>query len=972
MKSYRFFPIVVSLCVALLFAEETHSETPAPHHAEGSSPTPLTRGDPSLASNASLSALAAGGSSTFSLRYECLDEPQLRVLRFEPRGIEAVRVIRAYENYYSPYKKKLEYADLSSSSYMDVDGHAQMTLARQPLASRLLAHRVSLVPTELLHPVETRHFPLPTGDQELTLSLREDRLYPQQRTGLYLIELSGEEDSATCEKDSWNLAHDAVAASQSVIQHSDLGLIWKMDDLGKQLFVYGFHLSTGEKIQQPHLSLYSHDAQLLHEQPISPEGSRLSLSDLLAERASQLGYLQISCGQDAYTVRLKPIESAEYGDKFDAGYLALRQQQALTPRLLHYCFTDRPIYRPGETAHVKGYLRRIVGNTISLIPDDELSEIEVQIQRSGLLLATQRIDVQADNSFSLDVPIEPDAQDLSDYTLEFRPIAAAEQPHLNESFSHELKIEHFRRSRFVFQSASHLSADGQTLRITAHAQPLTGDTIPDGYVSAKVYASDRPFAPAGWSDYSFGDQRYDTSEMHSHEVGQRLDATGKAELTMARPQSRPLSHQGIFSIITVSSSDGGELTQSIELSHHPAELYLGLRPSETISHVSDSPMMIDILVVDTEGKPSPAPSPISVRIEHDSLNVQKKQPQPPSIQSLSLDAQGRGRFPLSIEQAGLYTITAEGEDALGQPYRSVITHRVDAKRGNKLDIKTDKKHYQANDTVRLRLGNRIEGELLITLERDGVLRHLHRRVRAHESFVEIPLLPDDAPSLTISALHIRGAEETASGIPQIISGSSYITIEPRSKQLDVTIKTVQPPARSDTYSELSGQVRDAEGRAMPHAILTLYVVDEGSLEAGGYSTPAPHTHFWRTQIEGVYSSSTLGQLLQSGDAATWTQGVLENSSDMPLFMMGGSGGSVSFTGSHDRSLPPLLEENPQPCLLWLPHLRTDAEGRYKVQLPHPSTGARYRVIAIATHGTDQFGISTATYHKPFKMPRAEK
>ncbi len=948
----------------------------------------LALGEPWIRANSSLSGMPRVSPSTFSHTYKLLDEAQLRVLRFEPRGVAAVRLIRAYEHYYSPYRECLESRD-NFLSYDDrqfdpTPFRPLMAQAQQPLAARLLDRRVSIVPTELLHPVEERRLTLPSGNQELTFSLHDERLYPQQRTGLYLLELSGEElpDRLNMEQDR-DFTPKAVAASQSVIQHSDLGLIWKINDLGEQLFVYGFHLSTGEKIQRPHLSLYSRDAQLLHEQSISPEGSILSLPDLLGDRANQLGYLQISSGQDAYTVRLRPIESSAYGDRFRLHNLAARQEAAHTPELHHCSFSDRPIYRPGETAHVKGYLRCILGNQVSLIPAEAARQVEVRIKRADKLLSTQQLTLEADSSFALDVPIDPDDQNLADYSLECQLLTTAEHSHLSEPFIIDLNVDHFRRSEFDIQSATRLGADGQSLRVTAHAQPLTAASVAQGHVSTTVYINESPFSPEGWGDYSFGDHRLKRDQYHQLQRESKLDAMGKLELTLPQRQRALPVHQQISTTVTVTNENHQSHNHDSTLTVHPTDLYLGLRPSVTSSHVGDPPVMIDMLTVNTEGKASRAPSPITLRIEHQSTKShgehqllhamatppeqrQGQQPQLLATHSITLDATGQGRFPLAIERAGLYTITAEGEDAQGRLFRSSITHRVEEENqrweSHELDLQSDKRHYRAGETVRLRLDRPIEGELLLTLEREGIVRHLHRRVSAQDPIIEIPLHAKDYPSLTISALHVRGGDQTSSGIPHILSGSTHIFVKAEEKQLRVAINTPAQAIRPGESCELSGQVLDAQGHPVPHATLTLYVEDENSLLTGGYTMPAPLKQFYCLRRHSIYSSSSLGQMLQRGEAEQWTWGVFERDKNESFYGSGsGSMGDGYISSYCDYTHPPLLQENPKPCALWLGHHRTDAEGRFKVQVSHSLTPARYRVIAVATQGADQFGVSSASY-----------
>ena len=69
----------------------------------------------------------------------------------------------------------------------------------------------------------------------------------------------------------------------------------------------------------------------------------------------------------------------------------------------------------------------------------------------------------------------------------------------------------------------------------------------------------------------------------------------------------------------------------------------------------------------------------------------------------------------------------------------------------------EKKRYRPGETARILVQSPIEGTALVTMERDGVHRHLIRELTADNPVVEIPLTEEDAPNTFVSVLVFKGS-----------------------------------------------------------------------------------------------------------------------------------------------------------------------------------------------------------------------
>ncbi len=996
--------------------------------------TALSPDKPWLASDITLSTLSSEGKRDFAITYNLLENPTLRVMEFENKGESAARVIAAYENYYSPQ---------FASSYYETR-MAKESRGERPLASRSLIYAISetsgkfgsIVPTELLEMKTLREISLPQGDQDLRFSLRDERLFPDAKSGLYLVEMKGEllPDVASFFDPDDKLAN--LLITQGVIQVTDIGMFWQANTSKEKLFVYGFSLSTGKELPKARLSLYSKDARLLHEQDISPMGSMLDLAKILGEKASEVAYLSLSTEDDSFTT---PYDS-EVENHFNIYSNA--KEPSHFPVIMNAVFTDRPIYRPGETAHVKGFIRQLLDNELSIPSSEFISGYRLSYDTSEGE-KTVDVKVEKDGSFSCDIVI-PESAETGQLSLHFEAVlpldATYQSPDLkslgvhdpksyeakvkdadwavqtkvrgNREFWSKLEIQHYRRSEFEITEAMKISDDAKEVTISVDAQQLNGAPLANAEATWSLTSTDINFYPAGLKDYRFGNYlKYDEGyfnayywNMHDEAYGEnwhmydgaygethtatisatRLDAQGKGSVTVNRPSGDFPSRQRLLGAVSVTNGNEQRLSGSSRAFIDPAELYIGLRQKSAYSQKGDQGLSIDLLSVNTQGKPTAAPHPITVKVSYETTSSYSygglmQQMLRHSSETVTLDPQtvtlnekGEGSVTIPTKEAGVYTIVAEGLDAKGCAFRTAIRHHVygemEKGRGWKyespvsLSIVTDKEIYQPNEKVKLLLKSPVDGEILVSVHRDNYMRQLRQKVDKDNPVIELDLLPEDTPGVTVEVFLVQGGEARESGKPKLLSGRTSITIDPVDKRLKVTLDLPEESVLPGTSCTLSGQVLAADGKPASHATVTLYAEDEGSLQAGGYKIPNPLQSFysWRSSNQYVYGS--LGNMLSEDHKHRYF-------GNKGVFIGGGglSNAVVYFGG--DISAKLIFRENFNPCALWLGQITTDAEGRFSTEVKNPDTLTRYRVIAVAAHEADEFGVGSGHYqvNKPIML-----
>ena len=78
-----------------------------------------------------------------------------------------------------------------------------------------------------------------------------------------------------------------------------------------------------------------------------------------------------------------------------------------TANLTSYIYTDRPVYRPGHTVHIKAVVRRQKDDAL-LLPEDKTLELKVTDADNKVVL-TQNAQISAHGTITADLTLEADA-----------------------------------------------------------------------------------------------------------------------------------------------------------------------------------------------------------------------------------------------------------------------------------------------------------------------------------------------------------------------------------------------------------------------------------------------------------------------------------------------------------------------------------------------------------------------------------
>ena len=893
------------------------------------------------------------GSKTIHCLVQSLEKATAHIYRIDAHGENPAKVLAAFRELYTPAKV------LELGEYSDEADEAK----KHP----------TVFPVQLLPGVaESVEVDIPCDSEPHDIKLGE--LFPQApESAMYFMEVNG-----TLVPDLGKPG--AKYANQGIIQVTDLGLMWK--ESRDKIFAYGYRLSDAKALEHGTLLLQDKDGETI---------ATLDVQNGIAEGTLLKGtcFLQLVSGDDCYTVALKDAKSNNDTTQLTGDFWVSEAERSM-PRTETFLFADRSLYRPGETAHIKGYVRTFTGDEVSI---PEITSLTATVEGDNTPI---KVDVQPDGSFAVDVQpttvgsfvevsfkmvqagdgngTSPDMAAVKAMGADIKDV----QYKLDDSRTAtiNLNVQEFHRDEFELKQALTVDSGAQWVEVSTDAAGFNGAPVANGSVVWELRQEKADLYPDAFPSFQFSDD--DT-------LGERPDSEGAFAGSTAKLDGKghgahrfDLAAASGRRQITVGSTVTNANGRSVRFAERrivdSSSVYGGIRIANRIVEKGRN-AEISLVAVDAEGNAlASAPVNAKVKVERQSfrsyrfgLGSTSAARNVPRVQTVAeQDVQITGTpsgVSIPVAHPGKHLVTLEGTDAQGRSFKAtqdfyvIGEHELEEdipwefRYGGGIGLVRDKDVYKPGDTAHLLVQSPVDAEALITLERDGVVRHFTQHISAAHPMVDIPLTEADAPGLAAGIFLVQDAtaRKDGSGLPIIKTAEIPLRVDPVSKRLAVELDKPASPQQPGATARVSGVVKDAQGNPLANAGVTLYAEDEGTLQIRGYKLPDPASHFY-TDTAPCHSLRTYSSLFQISGEAFQTS-MLGNKG---VFIGGGD-------DDGDVEVTPTVRENFTPCAVWLANIKTDTQGRFSAEYTNPDTLTRYRVMAVAAAGTDKFGSGQTSY-----------
>ncbi|MCK6523863.1 hypothetical protein L6R49_20845 [Myxococcota bacterium] len=649
------------------------------------------------------------------------------------------------------------------------------------------------------------------------------------------------------------------------VQATELGLAAFHD--GEQLLVWATGLRDGR-------ALAGVEVQLQKGGPSAvSDATGLARLKLPAE-AKKAGVLTAKIGADQAI--LPPNNNVYWYDDYSPW-----QAVPGSDHLSWLTFDDRGLYRPGETARVKGWIRRVTpGPTGDVRGLGDGARAVRWILRDSVGNELQKGEVMLGRLGGFDLSLSlPPTMNLGTGYVELALVGGDLD---GGAFTHPLSVQEFRRPEFEvgLSVGEGPFVLGERFLATVTASYFAGGGLPSAPAQWEARASGGSYSPPNHDGWSFGPwtpwwmfwrgglptggfpETFTSLEGVTDASGGHTVSVDPHSLKPARPVSLSLQ-------ATVTDLNRQAWTKSQDITIHPSRVYVGVRAERPFVKAGET-VKTELVAVGIDGE----------RLTGVQLNArlvllkweQVAGEQKEIEEEVGSCAPTSGPEPvacaLKVEKGGSYRLIVTAKDAEGRPTRTdmqIYVQGPDAAVDRSLaqesvQLVPDKREYAVGDVAELLIqAPFFPAEGLLTLRRDGLLREERFVMESSTHSVKVPIEEGMVPNLFVQVDLVGRAKRELEGVdpaslptrPAYASGQVELKVPPLTRALTVEVKPRLTALEPGGATSLDLRVTDAKGLPVTDAELAVVVVDESVLALSGYQLPDPLEVFYASRGAGV-------------------------------------------------------------------------------------------------------------------------
>jgi hypothetical protein len=436
------------------------------------------------------------------------------------------------------------------------------------------------------------------GEIRIELNDAEREMLPP---GIYFLEMNA--PPAINETD--DNANGGVAKEQKVIVLSDHNLVLKRSQQGNSL-VWMTDLETGMPTSSASIELRANGTRVGQA---TTDADGIALADVTLvgdERYSAMLAVSGEPGSPDFAVVSTDWNEGVAPWDFDisSGYGS--------PAYQNYFYTDRPIYRPGQTVFWKGIIRSMENDAYRLPPQGTAIEIVVRDDR-GNEIKKETYEVGEHGTIHGQVMLAPEA--FSGYY--YLEASLPSDPEAEFYGGAGFQVASYRAPEFEISIASEESEylQGDTVRVVVEARYFSGGPMVDAGVAWRLITSPYTFswqnppdgryfsfAPYDEEAFNFDPYRYDYYGGLAQEGSGMTDAQGRFIIEVPAELGDSLTSQTWRFDATIQSSTNQFVNAGTSVPVHRSDFYVGLSPRTNVVRLSEE-STVDVVTLDALGSP---------------------------------------------------------------------------------------------------------------------------------------------------------------------------------------------------------------------------------------------------------------------------------------------------------------------------------------------------------------------------------
>jgi uncharacterized protein YfaS (alpha-2-macroglobulin family) len=744
----------------------------------------------------------------------------------------------------------------------------------------------------------------------------------------------GEGDCADC-GDAPDRGREEVAkVDKRLVLVTDLGIVVKKSQDGTQdLYIQSIY--SGKPVDGASVEIVGVNGQVLFTQATDAGGHArfAKIEGLARERAPLM--VVVRKGGDLSFMPLGRYDRGLDMSRFDVGGA---RNAAVADQLSAYLFSDRGVYRPGDTFHI-GMIAKPANWATSI----EGLPLQVDIlDARGLTVKRETIKLPAGGFIETSYTTQESAPTGS-YTINLHLVRDGQAG--AQVGSTTVKVQEFQPDRMkVSARFSAGPSEGwlhpKDLKAAVTAFNLFGTPAQQRRVSADITLSPAFPAFSRYPDYKFYDPQRAKEGYSTKLADQSTNDKGEAEFDLGLDKYAKATYRVNF-VARAFEAQGGRGVAA-EAASLVSELpYLvGFKADGALDFVTRAARRsVALIAIDPKAQKTAVDGLTLQLVERKFVSVLTKQANDTFKYESRKKEVTLKETPLAIAAAGhnlaLATDTAGNFAYVIRDAQGVEMNRIEyavAGRGNvtrslernaELQLTLNKKDYAPGEEIEISIKAPYAGAGLLTIERDKVFTHQWFKTDTLASVQKVRLPKDFEGNGYVSVQFIRdpGSDEIFMSPLSYGTAPFATSLAARTNALTLTVPELVKPGQRMTMKLTS---------ARP-ARVVVFAVDEGILQVARYQAPDPLALFFQKRMLEVRTSQILDLILPEFKK---------------LLAASAPGGDAD--GALGRHLNPFKRKRDKPAVYWSGVVDVNGAREFSYEVPETFNGSM-RVFAVAVN-----------------------
>ena len=612
-------------------------------------------------------------------------------------------------------------------------------------------------------------------------------------------------------------------------------------------------------------------------------------------------------------------------------------RQGISREFLAYLYTDRPIYRPGQTVYFKAIVREDHDAQYRLLPAGAEVPLRILDARDNLVethVLTLNEFGAANGQFTLG-----QGAGLGEYAL---------VADLNgETYRGVFQVQDYRKPDIQLEITSTAGGYvvGEQIPVEIQAQYFFGEPVPDAQVEVRLYELGE-FYGYWWETTSADEEvQYAWYPSYDDPIQGRTDHLGQYSMRLPARLGGETGYwadwwTGLRTTtwgveVTVDDGSRQAVSDFVVVKVFSAAEQMRL---DTGGYFREPGQAFDVraAVEDLAGRPVAGRRlQLEVRTwdrttyEYDRVI---------SSMPLTTGADGSAAVAIPGLNTGYYQLRLSNSEALGEDtevHRWIHVYRPGSswsRQGSDqaaLSLSADRAEYAPYDRATLLIESTVDGPALLTVERGSIRRERLIELTPPITSVELPILASDPPNIfvTVTAWQAQSTmlpnDFHFSNLPasELLSAALELPVAAVGRQLQLEIETDRASYGPGEEAEVRLRVTDADGQPAA-AEVSLALVDESIYALAEDRVKPMMEAFYGPRPNAVRTYSSLAPYRE-----VFAPG------------RGGGGDGLGSPGNPRSDFEDLAA--------WYPELHTDANGEVAVRIRLPHNLTSWRIVARA-------------------------